>query len=262
MAETVDATRESCAGSRRGALGGLQRSFSRKRMIQKTYSSRARVMTRSFSSKAKIQPLEVKKRNSSLHWWHAIFLFSGVSLLICLLQIILPPPFGFRMTSEEVAYDGISPQGCEVGMGWCICPRETICATDKVSMVLLALARCSVFFDYPLYMMMFLSKAHNLNNILRRTILREWIDFADMHHIHSIFGIVIGVETTFHSFFHILRWSINNDLHLLWTTRTGITGMIAVAATALIVWPMVVPTLKEHLGFEVRKGLHYLSWVW
>jgi hypothetical protein len=47
-------------------------------------------------------------------------------------------------------------------------------------MILLTLARCSAFFDYPLYMMMFLSKCHNLNNILRRTVLREFIGFADM----------------------------------------------------------------------------------
>jgi hypothetical protein len=42
--------------------------------------------------------------------------------------------------------------------------------------------QCFVFFDYPLYMIMFPSKAHNINIVLRRTALREWIEFADMHH--------------------------------------------------------------------------------
>jgi len=130
-------------------------------------------------------------------------------------------------------------------------------------MVLLTLARVSVFFDYPLYMMMFLSKAHNLNHLLRETIFRWWIDFADMHHIHNIFGFVIGVETMFHSFFHLLRWSLRSgDIQFLWTTATGISGLTAMLATPLIVCPMALPSFKKRLAFEVRKGLHYLSWLW
>ncbi|KAL7539101.1 hypothetical protein ACHAXR_009022 [Thalassiosira sp. AJA248-18] len=217
-----------------------------------------------FSSEAKIQPeaIEGKKSTSQLSWWHAIFIFSGVSLLVCLLQIFLPSPFGLRMTSNEVAELGIAPEGCEDGLEYCICPRPTICATNKLSLALLALARCSAFFDYPLYMMMFLTKAHNINNILRRSVLREWIDFADMHHVHTIFGIVIGVETIFHSMFHVVRWGINNDIELLWSNDTGITGAIAAASTPLIVWPMAVPKLKQYLRFEIRKSLHYLFYFW
>ena len=109
---------------------------------------------------------------------------------------------------------------------------------------------------------MFFSKCHHLNNILRRTILREFIGFGDMHHIHSIFGVVIGIETMSHSFFHILRWSINNELHLLRDTATGITGIIACTATVAIVWPMCIPALKRRITFEARKCLHYLFWVW
>lgn len=155
--------------------------------------------------KAATVPRELKRRNDcSLHWWHAIFLFCGISVLICLLQILSPSPQGMRMTSAEVVTFGIAPEGCEDGLERCICPRETVCATDIISMFLLTIARCSAFFDYPLYMMIFLSKCHNLNNIFRRSIMREFIDFADMHRIHSIFGIVIAVESTSHSFFHIV----------------------------------------------------------
>ena len=166
------------------------------------------------------------------------------------------------MSSSEIAEIGIAPDGCDDGMEMCICLRETIYATDKLSMALLALARCSAFFDYPLYTMMFLSKAHNINNIFRRTVLREWIDFSDMHRIHSIFGVVIGIETMFHSFFHGLRWGINNDIRFLWKTKSGITGVIAASVTPFNVWPMVIPKLKTHLRFEVRKGLHYLFYCW
>ncbi len=197
-----------------------------------------------------------------LRWWHAIFVFSCISLLACILQLFLPPPFGLRMTSSEVAMVGISPDGCDDDLDNCICPRETICATDTLSMILLALARCTAFFDYPLYMMMFLTKAHNLNNVCRRTVLREFIDFGDMHRVHAIFGTVVGIETMSHSFFHLLRWGLNNDIRLLWQSNSGITGLIAASCTPLMVWPMVIPAIKERVRYEVRKGLHYLSWVW
>eukprot|EP00984_Skeletonema_dohrnii_P018185 scaffold8428_cov120-Skeletonema_dohrnii-CCMP3373.AAC.1 len=165
------------------------------------------------------------------------------------------------MTSAEVAEVGVA-SGCDDDLERCICPRETICATDTISIILLTLARCSAFFDYPLYMMLFLSKAHNLNNHMRRTLFREWIDFGDMHTVHKIFGIVVGIETMFHSFFHLLRWGLNNEMSLLWRTAAGITGFIAAAVTPLLCWPMVVPFLKQRLSFELRKGLHYLSIVW
>eukprot|EP00984_Skeletonema_dohrnii_P036398 scaffold37322_cov139-Skeletonema_dohrnii-CCMP3373.AAC.1 len=125
---------------------------------------------------------EDEKKKPRFRWYHAIFLFSIASLIVCLLQLFTPPPFGVWMTSAEIEEIGIAPEGgCEDGLEHCICPRETICATNTYSIVLLTLARCSAFFDYPLYMMMFLSKCHNINNICRRTVLREWIDFADMH---------------------------------------------------------------------------------
>ena len=165
------------------------------------------------------------------------------------------------MTSAEVAEESVAP-GCDDGLERCICPRETICATDKVSMVLLALARSSACFDYPLYMMMFISKAHNINNHLRRTFVREWIDFGDMHTVHKIFGIIVGIETMSHSFFHLLRWGLDNELNLLWQSTAGVTGFIAAFVTPLICWPMVFPFLKRRISFEVRKGLHYLFIVW
>ena len=203
-----------------------------------------------------------KKHLKHLRWYHAIFLFSVASLTVCLLQLYLPPPFGVMMTSAEIEDIGVASDGCEDGLDHCICPRETICATNVLSIVLLTLARCSAYFDYPLYMMMFLSKCHNINNICRRTVLREWINFADMHKVHKLFGVVIGVETMSHSFFHMLRWGLNGDINLLLETNTGITGVVAAIITPLVVWPMVVPVLKKKIPFELRKGLHYLVVIW
>ena len=202
------------------------------------------------------------KKMIRIRWYHALFLFSTASLIVCLLQLFSGPPFGVWMTSSEIEEIGVAPDGCEEGLEYCICPRETLCATTTYSIVLLTLARCSAFFDYPLYMMLFLSKCHNINNICRRTVLREWIDFADMHKVHKLFGVVVGIETMSHSFFHLLRWELNGDFSLLWETKTGITGLITAIITPLVCWPMYVPALKKNMKFELRKGLHYLAVVW
>ena len=209
-----------------------------------------------------------KGRRFKYKWWHTIFGCSLISLIGCILQVfVLPPSYGGLLEpAQEVSkrtFSSSSKRGCDDGLEYCICPRETVCATSKLYMILLVIARLLAFFDYPLYMMMFLSKAHNLNNVLRRTILCWWIGFADMHHIHHLFGCIIGIESIFHSFFHILRWSLReNDIKLLYQSRTGITGMIVAISTMLTVWPMIIPTLKKRLSFEIRKGLHYLSWIW
>ena len=200
--------------------------------------------------------------HAEVKWWHSVFIFSCISVLFCLIQIFLPPPFGLLQLSKEVSQQPFSDGGCEDGLNRCICVSETVCARDRLSVILLILARTSVFFDYPLYMIMFLSKAHNLNNVLRRTMLRWWVDFSDMHHLHNLFGIVVGIETTFHSFFHLLRWGLQNNIQLLWKTQTGTTGLIALVCTPLIVCPMALPWLKKRMSFEMRKLLHYLSWVW
>ena len=83
-------------------------------------------------------------------WRHAVFAFLTVSLLACVVTLWAPYPVGARMTSDEVARAPWS-DGC-VGVRTCICPRETVCADDALSMALLSIARASAWFDYPLYM--------------------------------------------------------------------------------------------------------------
>lgn len=186
-------------------------------------------------------------------WWHAVFILSLVSLVACIITLWAPYPIGARMPSSEVAKTPWS-NGC-IGVETCICPRETICADDLLSMIFLTIARASAWFDYPLYMLLFLSKCSNLNNFLQTTAARVWINFSDSHKVHSLFGCIVAIETTSHSFFHLLRWARrSNDIQLLWTTKTGITGLIAFSLTPLIALPMAVPFLKKRMKFEWRKG--------
>ncbi len=102
-------------------------------------------------------------------WWHGYFFFSVVALIACIVTLWAPYPTGARMTSEQVA-DTPWSSGCQDGLKTCICPRETICADDVLSMVFLTIARCSAWFDYPLYMVLFLSKCDNLVSTMSREI--------------------------------------------------------------------------------------------
>ncbi len=143
-------------------------------------------------------------------WWHGVFIFSIVSALACVTTLWAPYPIGARMPTEMVAEMPFS-NGCQDGLQTCICPRETICADDLVSMIFLTISRTSAWFDYPLYMLLFLSKANNLNNYLQKTVLRCWVNFSDYHKVHSLFGVVVAIESASHSFFHILRWARRYD---------------------------------------------------
>ena len=112
-------------------------------------------------------------------------------------------------------------------------------------------------------MLMFLSKANNLNQALQSTALRVFMNFSDQHKVHSLFGMIVAIESTSHAFFHTLRWARRkDDIRLLWMSKTGVTGMIAMIFLPLIVLPMTVPFLKKRMRFEWRKFLHYLSILW
>jgi hypothetical protein len=146
-------------------------------------------------------------------WWHGVFIFSLISMLASIITLWAPYPIGARMPSATIATMPFS-NGC-IGLQSCICPRETICADDVLSMIFLTIARSTAWFNYPLYMLLFLSKANNLNDFLQKTALRCWINFSDFHRVHTLFGIVVGLESTCHSFFHLLRWARRkNDIQV------------------------------------------------
>ena len=168
--------------------------------------------TYEFLEKKKSQGKAVGKGTlqSNSKWWHGVFFFSTISFLACVITLWAPYPIGARMPTEEVAKQPWS-DGCKGDLQSCICPRETICADDLLSMIFLTIARCSAWFDYPLYMCLFLTKARNLNNYLQSTMIKCWIDFSDSHKVHALFGIIVGIESMAHGFFHILRWARRKD---------------------------------------------------
>ena len=126
----------------------------------------------------------------------------------------------------------------------------------------LVFARASAYFDYPLYVALFLSKAHNLHEFLQRTFISEFVNLKDLHHVHTLAGMVVAFEVMWHSFWHLLRWGLSGNIHLLWEHVTGQSGLIAMTLTPFITVPMMSQRMRKLYAFEWRKSLHYLSVVW
>jgi hypothetical protein len=186
------------------------------------------------------------------HW-----LFALCSLCMCwaILSLLAPPPIGVntgRVCGES---------GEESGTGFCICPRKTVCAKTWESLLFLVFSRASAYFDYPLYVCLFMTKARNLTDALQRSYISEFLPLDDLHHVHSLAGNIVSIEVLWHSFWHMLRWGLQGDIHLLWTHTTGISGMICLLLTGVIALPFSIHRLRRIISFEARKAMHYLSFA-
>ncbi len=146
-------------------------------------------------------------------WWHGVFFFLLISVTACMIIFWVPFPIGACMPTKTIAKMPWS-NGCQ-GLQSCICPYKIICADNLLLMIFLTIARSSAWADYPLYMLIFMSKANNLKNFLQKMALRCWINFSDYHRVHSLMGIIVGFKTTNHTFSHVLRWARrNNDIQV------------------------------------------------
>lgn len=71
-----------------------------------------------------------------------------------------------------------------------------------------------------------------------------------------MFGIIVGIESASHSGFHVLRWARReDDMRLLFTSKTGVTGLVALVCGAVIILPMT--HMRTSMSFELRKGEQY-----
>lgn len=75
----------------------------------------------------------------------------------------------------------------------------------------------------------------------------------------SLLPQYIAFDALIHTLFHLLRWGNQGNIHLLWKHRTGLSGLVAVIASIFITFPMMY--FKKQIPYEVRKGLHYLFFV-
>jgi hypothetical protein len=98
---------------------------------------------------------------------------------------------------------------------------------------------------------------------LQHTFLIEYLPLpTSAHHLHVNAGKFVGVVMLWHSLWHLVRWGIQDNFKFLVDHPTGITGLICMILTPIIVWPMQFEAIRKNVSFEIRKRLHYLSWVW
>merc|ERR1719223_1778574 len=105
--------------------------------------------------------------------WTLVFKLK-IICFACLIWIAItsfaPAPVGLLKPSSEIAETEWS-DGCTDGLSYCLCPRETVCCDNLRSMIFLGISCSSAYFPYPLYMMLFLSKANNLMTALQGSVL-------------------------------------------------------------------------------------------
>ena len=105
--------------------------------------------------------------------------------------------------------------------------------------------------------------SHNLNTYLKSTYASEFFQVEGMHELHFWSGTMIGVIIMWHGLWHMIRWGVQSNLRdFLFHDQTGLTGLIALVLTPVIVWPMRLMYLKQKIPYEIRKSAHYLSWAW
>ena len=152
---------------------------------------------------------------------------------------------------------------CEDGLKQCICPRPTVEALTVFEMVCLANSRVAAYVCYPLYLVLCLTMSRNLLAWLQHTVLVEYLPLpTSAHHLHMWAGGIVGMALPWHALFHVIRWSVQGNLKFLVEHPTGITGLICIVLTPLIVLPMQWEYLRKNIPFETRKQLHYTSWIW
>jgi len=113
---------------------------------------------------------------------------------------------------------------------------------------------------YPAIVCVFWTKLRGTQSFIDKTPLRVFC-IQDSHKLHVYCGWVIFIDGCFHTACHLTRWILQkNAIRLLLYHQSGITGLIVILSTLIIVLPMT-SIFKKYLKFEMRKYAHYLFWV-
>ncbi len=117
----------------------------------------------------------------------------------------------------------------------------------------LEVSRALAFSMYPMLVVVFFTKMKATHCYLSSTPLSMYLGIPNQaHEYHAHAGACIAFKVWIHTLFHLLRWASQTNLHLLWTSAAGLSGLIMVVATPLIVLPMIY--FERRLSYEIRKG--------
>lgn len=138
-------------------------------------------------------------------------------------------------------------------------PRPIV-ANNFLEMTLLLIARSTAFLMYVDLVLVFLVKCRASMNLLYQTPLSTFLP-DDLNDQHNKSGTWICWCALIHTVTHCIRWIISGNFNLLVKSQTGITGLITVIFLPLITVIMMKSSLKSKISYELRKGLHYLFYL-
>ena len=180
-----------------------------------------------------------------------------VAQILCVAYILVltfsTPPVGLRDPATGDIVDAGSAENTEAGVIYVNGSYRPVVAEGGWQKFCLFVSRSSAFSMYPMLVVVFVTKMKAAQCFLSRTPLSMYLGIlnqAHVHHAHA--GAYLAYDVWIHTAFHLLRWASQGNLRLLWTSAAGLSGLIAVAATPLVAFPMMY--YKDKLSYEVRKG--------
>jgi len=167
-------------------------------------------------------------------------------------------PLGLRDRTTGNIIDGSSTENTKNGVILVNGDYRPVVAQGTYELVCLGISRMSAFSLYPVMVLAYLSKCKATLNYLEKTPISMFM-IKNEHKLHTYCGHFIAFDVWIHTLFHLLRWVHQGNIALLWTSVAGLSGLLAVVATPLITFVMMY--FKTKISYEIRKGLHYLFFL-
>ena len=180
-----------------------------------------------------------------------------VAQVLCATYILVltfsHPPVGITDPTSGNIIDPNSVENTKNGVIYLNGVYRPVVALGHWQKVFLAISRISAFSMYPMLVILFVTKMKALQSFFSKTPLSMYLGILNQaHDYHAHAGAYIALDVWVHTLFHLLRWLAQGNIHLLWTSAAGISGLITVVATPLITFPMMY--FKDSLRYEIRKG--------
>lgn len=184
--------------------------------------------------------------------------------ILCAIYILIltfsSPPIGLRDPVTNNIIDTSSMANTAAGLIYINGSYRPIVAETTWQKTCLAISRASAFSMYPMLVVVFVTKMKAIHFFLYTSSLSMYFGIlTNAHEFHVYAGRYLAFDVWLHALFHILRWHAQDNMILLWTSRSGLSGIIAIAAITFVPFPMMY--CKDKLSYEIRQGFHFLFYI-
>ena len=206
----------------------------------------------------------------TIRLWHARalrpFWKLTVAQILCAIYILIltfsPPPIGLRDPVTNNIIDTSSMANTAAGRIYINGSYRPIVAETTWQKTCLAISRASAFSMYPMLVVVFVTKMKAIHFFLYTSPLSMYFGIlTNAHEFHVHAGRYLAFDVWLHTLFHILRWHAQDNMILLWTSRAGLSGIIAIVAITFVTFPIMCCCCKDKMSYEIRQGLHFLFYI-